>query len=86
MAIFRTVEFLRFSLSHRTIKIFTDSMIVFFCLKRMGSLHSDILNKLLRAFLLLCQEHNIMFVTVHILGCVSIFDDQGLRNALISTE
>ena len=85
-AILRTVDFLRLSLAHRSIKIVTDSLVVFFCLKRMGSLHSESLNDLLRAFLLLCQEYSITFVPVHISGSLNVLADQGSRNTPISTE
>ena len=85
-AILNSVSYLQDCLAHRTIRIHTDSMVALFCLKRMGSLHSAEISATIRHLLLLCQERNIIFVPVHISGCLNVLADQASRSGPIQTE
>ena len=85
-AIHLSVAFLQDCLSGKTIRIHTDSMVAWFCLKRMGSRHSTLLNDITRAFLLFCIDRSISFVPVHISGCLNVLADQASRRGPISTE
>jgi len=85
-AILNSVSYLQDCLAHRTIRIHTDSMVALFCLKRMGSLHSAGISATIKHLLLLCQERNIIFVPVHISGCLNVLADQASRSGPIQTE
>ena len=61
-------------------------MVVLYCLRRMGSLHSPPLDAVTRDLILFCHRRNISFVPVHIPGKLNVVADQGSRQGPISTE
>ena len=85
-AIYNTLVFCRECLTGQTLRIHTDNMVSFFCLKRMGSIHSPELNSLIRRFLFFCQDYRISIVPVHIKGALNVLADAGSRDGPISTE
>ena len=86
MAMFNTVNFFKDSLQDIPIRILTDNTATLFCLKRMGSFRSIIMNSVCKKFLLLCHEYNIQFVAGHIEGALNVLADRGSRQGPISTE
>ena len=86
IAIHRTISFFAVSLQNITVRILTDNMATLFCLKRMGSFRSPLMNNVCRDFLLLCHKHNIPFVVGHISGPLNVLADRGSRAGPISTE
>ena len=81
--------FMRFMhpiLTGKHVVVHTDSMVVFFCLKKMGSLRSPTLNALIREFLCLCRDRNITFEVRHIPGKLNVLADAGSRETLSATD
>ena len=81
--------FMRFMhpiLTGKHVVVHTDSMVVFFCLKKMGSLRSPTLNALIREFLCLCRDRNITFEVRHIPGKLNVLADAGSRATLSATD
>ena len=81
-----SINFFLTLLSDRTIRIHTDSMVVLFCLQRMGSLHSPPLNQATQDLISLCHQIKISFEHVHISGKLNDHADQGSRQEPLSTE
>ena len=81
-----SILFFQDVLSDRTIRIFTDNSVALFCLRRMGSLHSPLLDRVTRELILFCHLRNISFVPVHIQGSLNVLADQGSRQVPLATE
>ena len=86
MALYNAVFFFKDSLQNIPIRILTDNMATLFCLRRMGSFRSKIMNSVCKKFLLLCHGYNIQFVAGHIDGALNVLADRGSRQGPISTE
>ena len=74
------VHFMRSTLAGKHVVIHTDSEVIFFCLKRMGSLRSPQMMNLVRQFLSLCMNHAITFEFRHIPGTLNVLADAGSRD------
>ena len=74
------VHFMKSTLAGKHVVIHTDSEVVFFCLKRMGSLRSPQRMDLVRQFLSLCMNHAITFEVRHIPGTLNVLADAGSRD------
>ena len=79
LAVTLFVHFMRSTLAGKHVVIHTDSEVVFFCLKRMGSLRSPPLMSLVRQFLSLCVNNAITFEVRHIPGTLNVLADAGSR-------
>ena len=77
LGILYSLQFFQEVLADRTIQIFTYSLVVLFCLRRMGFLHSPPLDKVTRELILFCHQRNISFVPFHISGKINVLADQG---------
>ena len=80
LAVTLFVHFMRFTLAGKHVVIHTDSEVVFFCLRRMGSLRSPQMMDLVRQFLSLCMSHTITFEVRHIPGTLNVLADAGSRD------
>ena len=86
MAIALFVHFMRYTLAGKHVVIHTDSEVVFFCLRRMGSLRSPQMMDLVRQFLSLCIRHSITYEVRHIPGILNVLADAGSRDKLSVTD
>ena len=86
LAIHYFAQFMSPCLAGKHVVIHTDSEVVFFCLKRMGSLRSPALMSLVREFLSLCLAQDITFEVRHIPGKLNVLADSGSRDTLSVTE
>ena len=86
LGIFLSIQFFQGVLSDRTIRIYTDSMVTLFCLRRMGSLHSPPLDRVIQDLILFCHQRNISFVPVYIPGKLNVLADQGSCLEPLATE
>ena len=84
LAILLSIMFLKESLTGKHVVIHSDSLVVFFCIKRMGSLYCPILNQLVREFLSLCLRECITFEVRHIPGIQNVLADAGSRPGQIN--
>merc|ERR1739842_257866 len=82
LAVYKTLESFKDSLRNITVRILTDNMATLFCLKKMGSFHSQLMNSVCRDFLSLCHEYKILFVVRHIEGPLNVLADRGSRTGL----
>ena len=74
------VLFMQNTLAGKHVVIHTDSEVVYFCLKRMGSLRCPELMRLVREFLSLCVRRTITFEVQHIRGILNVLADSGSRD------
>ena len=86
LAIALCVHFMRFTLAGKHVVIHTDSEVVFYCLRKMGSLRSPPMMDLVRQFLSLCIEHSITYEVRHIPGLLNVLADAGSRDKLSVTD
>ena len=80
LAITFFIHFMKSCLAGKHVVIHTDSEVVFFSLKRMGSLRSPRLMDLVRQFLSVCMSQAITFEVSHISGTLNVLADAGSRD------